>query len=164
MVTRQRIIFDLRDVADQIAGLEETERGLRAALEKPFLTLEGRIVMALGREIGDLDSDAARFYLWLRAHFKRMVTAARRTGVLTVIRTGTRERITDRRRVGRLVRRTVPDVTPPDADFVRRKLLTCDTFVDDVVAEHRSRLKQQQGTLRETLQSLGEYVEQGGIR
>ena len=161
-VTRQRIIDDLQKVADQIADIEETERGLKVALRKP--SLERRIAKTLGRDIEDLDADAARYYPRLRARFKRMITALRRSGNFVLAQAGRPERVLGRRQAGRIVRRVVPDVAAPDADFVRGMLLRCDTIVEDVVAEHRSRLKQQQATLRDTLQDLGAYVEQGGIR
>jgi hypothetical protein len=163
-VTRQRIIYHLRNVAELIADIEKLELSLDATRRKPSLPLEQRIVKSLGREIDDLDADAARYYPRLRAMFKLIITTLRRAGVLAAPQPGGRKRILGRRRAGRIVRRTVPDVTAPDADFVRGKMLRCDTFVEDVVAEQRSRLKQQQATLRATLQELGAYVEQGSIR
>lgn len=163
-VTRQRIIYDLRNVAEQIAGIEKSERQLDATQRKPPLPLEQRIKNALDCEIDNFNEAAAHYYPRLRATFKRLITAFRQAGILVVRQPGGRERILSRRSAGRIVRRTVPDVTAPDADFVHGKVLLCDTFVEYMVAEQRSRLKQQQATLRVTLQRLGAYVEQGGIR
>lgn len=73
-VTRQRIIYDLRSVADQIAGIEDTERSAAAVQKRLVMPLERHIVKALGREIVDLEADAALYYPKLRASFKRTVT------------------------------------------------------------------------------------------
>ncbi|MCM4080340.1 hypothetical protein [Paractinoplanes hotanensis] len=72
-VSRQRVIDDLRRVAGQIAGIEQAEREIESMVNTPLPPLEGRIANSLGREIKDLDADAARFYLRLRVTFKRAV-------------------------------------------------------------------------------------------
>ncbi|WP_067495805.1 hypothetical protein [Actinoplanes sp. TFC3] len=149
-------------MADQVAEIEESEQALQDSLRKP--SLEWRIAKTFGREVEDLDKDAVLFYPRFRISFKLMISSLWRDGALAARRAGTREPITDRRHVGRILRRVIPDVRAPDADFVRERLLRCDSLVDDVVAEQRSRLKRQQATLRDMLHRLGEYVEQGGIR
>lgn len=162
-VTRYRIISDLRGISDQIAEMEFTERELKR-VKKPSSVLENRIKKSLGRSIEDLDADARIYYPRMRKAFKRIVTAMHGAGVLVLLRRGHSKLAVDRRHAGRVVRRVVPDVAAPDAEFVRQRMLECNTLVERVVTEHRSRLEQQQATLRETLQELGQYVEQGGIR
>ncbi|MET3424431.1 hypothetical protein BJ973_003643 [Actinoplanes tereljensis] len=162
-VSRRRVIGDLREVSDEIAQLEASERELISYQANRPKSLEDWIAEILQREVADLDADARIIYPRFRMLFKRLITPIMRHGGSRLLKGGRSLRHA-RRLAGRMIRRTVPDVEPPDADFVRVKIRTCDPFVDDVTDELRSRLQRRQDTLRLRLQRLADYVERGGIR
>ncbi|MEU4240672.1 hypothetical protein [Actinoplanes sp. NPDC026619] len=163
-VSRAEVIRDLREVSDEISLLEVAEREMVGYWTISSVSLEKRIEQSLQREVGDLDVDATLFYLRLRASFKKLINTAMSPGTSPLLRFRSSGVRRVKRYVGRFIRRTVPNVKSPDADFVRVKLRGVDTIVVEVAEELRSRLKVRQATLRDTLQRLAEYVEQGGIR
>jgi ppGpp synthetase/RelA/SpoT-type nucleotidyltranferase len=163
-VTRQRIIYDLRDIADQMAEIEAMEHATQLLKKAPYMSLEQRIEKAFGRETVDLDEDACRYYPSLRKAFKRTVSLMASQRAPIIPRKGWHTLGAYKRHAGRLVRRLVPNVRPSDAEFVRDRIAQVGSFVDDLVDEQRSLAQHRQARLRTTLQGLGQYVEQGGIR
>ncbi|MFC7273432.1 hypothetical protein ACFQS1_05515 [Paractinoplanes rhizophilus] len=161
-VTRGEVIRNLRAVSLEIAAIEATERQMNVFQNRTPASLEQRIANTFHREMTDPDADAVLYYPRLRRIFKDFITRGTESRAL---RLSLRRRMQSARRVaGRIIRRTVPNIQAPNADFVRRKILLCDKVVDSAADEFGSRLKQQQASLRDTLQTLTEYVDQGGIR
>ncbi len=164
-VTRREIIDDLRTVfAPQIAAIEDIELDIHRLTNAPREGLEEILAKYLQRDVEDLEVDAVRCYPRMRREFKKAVVVLWRSGALVLKRGQTPVHRRARRQVGRFLRRLVPDITPSGAEFVRQRHRQCDLFVRDMVEVQRSRLEQQQATLRARLRSLGQYVEQGGIR
>ncbi|MEU4381255.1 hypothetical protein [Micromonospora echinofusca] len=146
-ITRQAVLADLRDMSESIAAAEEEEFFLLTVDRRKIRSLE-ELIQARKVKTGNLRQDADLVYHDLRRNFKRTV----------------RHLSKDRRKVGRIIRRTIPMVSNPEVEYVRDKLTACDLIVKGSLKEINSALKARIEESRGMLQRLGQYVERGGIR